>query len=161
MKTSTSSPTADALALVDTAKCRGAFLAIGLFSAVINVLALTSSLYMLQVYDRVLPSRSVPTLVGLTVLMLVLYAGYGALDAIRTRVTSRVGLRLDRELREMVLGAVVEFRHLDHLFLLCRLRFRGRPAIGAEQRAGEDDVDGCAVVTSRGRIGRRGRPPSG
>ena len=47
------------------ASCRGAFLSVGVFSAVINILMLTGSIFMLQVYDRVLPSRSVPTLVGL------------------------------------------------------------------------------------------------
>ena len=58
-------------------RCRTAFIGVGVFSGLINILALTGSLYMLQVYDRVLTSRSVPTLVGLTVLMLVLYALFG------------------------------------------------------------------------------------
>ncbi len=65
------------------ARCRSGFVGVGLFSGVINVLALTSSLYMLQVYDRVIPSRSIPTLIGLTVLMLGLYAAYGVLDLYR------------------------------------------------------------------------------
>jgi ABC-type protease/lipase transport system fused ATPase/permease subunit len=46
------------------ARCHGAFLAVGLMSAVINILYLTGSFYMLSVYDRVLPSRSLPTLVS-------------------------------------------------------------------------------------------------
>ncbi len=75
-----------------------------MFSALINVLALTGSLYMLQLYDRVIPSHSVPTLVGLTILMLVLYAGYGVFDILRTRVISRIGVRVDRALRERVFG---------------------------------------------------------
>ena len=45
-------------------QCRGAFGSVVAFSALINVLMLTGPLFMLQVYDRVLPSRSVPTLVG-------------------------------------------------------------------------------------------------
>ncbi len=49
-------------------------MAVGLFSGVVNVLALTGSIYMLQIYDRVMPSHSVPTLVGLTLVMLLLYA---------------------------------------------------------------------------------------
>src|SRR3990172_2471408 len=61
-------------------RCTGVFLGVGLFSGVINVLALTGSFYMLQIYDRVLPSRSVPTLVGLSLLMAGLYAALGALD---------------------------------------------------------------------------------
>ena len=45
---------------------RTAFLGVALFSALINVLALTSAIYMLQVYDRVIPAHSVPTLIALT-----------------------------------------------------------------------------------------------
>ena len=50
------------------AACRGAFISIGLMSGMSNILMLTGSLFMLEVYDRVLPSRSVPTLVGLVIL---------------------------------------------------------------------------------------------
>ena len=82
------------------------FLAVGLFSAVINILALTGSFYMLQVYDRVIPSRSVPTLVGLSILMAGLYVANGVLDYFRVRIMSRVGVRIDRELREKVFTAV-------------------------------------------------------
>jgi ATP-binding cassette subfamily C protein len=71
--------------------CRAAFVGIGVFSGLINMLALTGSFYMLQVYDRVLTSRSVPTLVGLTVLMVVPYAIFGLLDVIRSRVMGRTG----------------------------------------------------------------------
>lgn len=52
---------------------RDAFIGIGAFSALINLLMLTGSLYMLEVYDRVLPSRSVPTLVGLSILTAALF----------------------------------------------------------------------------------------
>jgi PrtD family type I secretion system ABC transporter len=88
-------------------KCGGAFVGIGIFSGVINLLALTGSLYMLQVYDRVLPSRSVPTLVGLTVLMLILYSANGVLDLIRMRIMSRVGTQIDRTLRQRVFSAAL------------------------------------------------------
>lgn len=88
-------------------KSWAAFIGIGVFSGLINILALTGSLYMLQVYDRVLPSRSVPTLIGLTILMVLLYGAYGVLDYARTRVLSRVGLRVDRDLRERVFGIVL------------------------------------------------------
>ena len=60
---------------------RRAFLAVAGFSGIINVLMLSGSLFMLQVYARVLPSRSVPTLVALILLMAVLYAFQGVLDA--------------------------------------------------------------------------------
>ena len=88
-------------------KSWSAFLGVGLFSGVINVLVLTGSLYMLQVYDRVLPSRSVPTLIGITLLLIVLYAAYGALDFARIRVLSRIGLGIDRQLRARVMEAVL------------------------------------------------------
>src|SRR5215471_13275880 len=87
--------------------CGAAFFGIGIFSGVINLLGLTGSIYMLQLYDRVLPSRSVPTLVGLTVLMGLLYAAFGVLDLLRTRVLARVGLRFERTLRERVYSAVL------------------------------------------------------
>ena len=87
-------------------RCTGVFLGVGLFSGVINVLALTGSFYMLQIYDRVLPSRSVPTLVGLSLLMAGLYAALGALDFCRVRVMSRVGAQIDDDLREKVFSAV-------------------------------------------------------
>ena len=48
--------------------CRGAFIGVGLISVMINVLMLTGAFFMLEVYDRVLPSRSVPTLVALSIL---------------------------------------------------------------------------------------------
>jgi PrtD family type I secretion system ABC transporter len=102
-------PPAPAVSEVGAAirKCTAAFIGIGVFSGVINLLALTGSLYMLQVYDRVLPSRSIPTLVGLTVLMLILYSANGVLDLIRMRIMSRVGSQIDRTLRQRVFGAVL------------------------------------------------------
>src|SRR5512138_2518358 len=71
--------------------CRGTFIATGLMSGMSNILMLTGSFFMLEVYDRVLPSRSIPTLVGLTVLALILFAGQGLVDLIRTRLLLRVG----------------------------------------------------------------------
>ncbi len=69
-------------------RSRQLFLGVGLFSGIINLLALTGSFYMLQIYDRVLPSHSVPTLVALTLLMAALYIGNGLLDFFRVRVMS-------------------------------------------------------------------------
>ncbi len=87
-------------------RCTGIFAGVGVFSGVINLLALTGSFYMLQVYDRVLPSRSVPTLVGLSLLMAGLYIANGLLDFFRVRVMSRVGVRIDNEVRGKVFQAV-------------------------------------------------------
>jgi ATP-binding cassette subfamily C protein len=89
------------------ASCRGAFLSIGLFSGVINILMLTGSIYMLQVYDRVLPSRSVPTLIGLTVLIIFLFGLQGALDWLRQRLLTRIGLTLDAELSKRIYSIIV------------------------------------------------------
>ncbi|QCO58116.1 type I secretion system permease/ATPase (plasmid) [Pseudorhodobacter turbinis] len=69
-----------------------------LLSAVLNVLMLTGSIYMLQVYDRVLPGGSVPTLVVLFAIVIVLFAFLGLYDFLRTRVLSRIALQLDNHL---------------------------------------------------------------
>ena len=90
------------------AVCRSAFVGIGLISAVVNVLYLTGSLFMLEVYDRVLPSRSLPTLVGLAVIVMVLYAFQGMLDILRSRLLIRIGISLDESLRRRVFGLVVK-----------------------------------------------------
>ncbi|TKB16067.1 MAG: type I secretion system permease/ATPase [Mesorhizobium sp.] len=109
--------------------CAPGLLGVGLFSAVTNILALTGSLYMLQVYDRVLPSQSVPTLVGLTVGMLGLYAAYGLLDFVRLRLLVRIASRLYRNLHQRAFAVSVllplkagreadrvdPLRDLDHL----------------------------------------------
>ncbi|WP_245442130.1 type I secretion system permease/ATPase [Mesorhizobium hawassense] len=84
------------------ASCRSAFLAVGLFSGMLNVLMLAGSLYMLEVYDRVLPSRSLPTLVGITILLVILYCGQGFLDFVRARVLVRIGGALDEALGHRV-----------------------------------------------------------
>jgi ATP-binding cassette, subfamily C, bacterial PrsD len=85
---------------------KGPLIAVAVFSGVINVLALTGAIYMLQVYDRVLPSRSVPTLIGLSILMIALFCANGFLDLLRVRIMGRVGLRLDEALRDRVFGAL-------------------------------------------------------
>src|SRR5918995_3410844 len=69
---------------------RAALLGMGLFSGALNILTLTGSVFMLQVYDRVIPSRSVPTLVGLAALVAALFLVQGLLDLIRARILGRV-----------------------------------------------------------------------
>lgn len=79
----------------------GAIVAVVAFlSALVNVLALTGALYMLQVYDRVLTSHSVPTLVALSILTLVLYAFQGLLDVLRAQILVRLAARVDARLLE-------------------------------------------------------------
>lgn len=81
---------------------RSTFWSVGLFSCAVNILMLTGPLFMLQIYDRVLASRSVPTLVALFGLVVVLYLFLGLFDFIRTRALSRAGYRLDVDLMTVV-----------------------------------------------------------
>jgi ATP-binding cassette subfamily C protein len=97
-----SSELADALGT-----CRRAFLAIALFSGMSNLLMLSGALFMLEVYDRVLPSRSVPTLVALLILVAALYAAQGIIDLIRNRILVRVGHSLDEAMSGRVYDAIV------------------------------------------------------
>src|SRR5665213_3469519 len=87
--------------------CRGAFVGVGIMSCMINLLYLTGSLFMLEVYDRVLPSRSVPTLVGLAILAGGLYMAQGILDLIRVRILGRIGTALDESLNSRVFDTIV------------------------------------------------------
>jgi PrtD family type I secretion system ABC transporter len=77
---------------------RGIVLFLFLVSGIINILALTGSLYMMQIYDRALTSGSVPTLVGLSALAIGLYLFQGCFDVIRSQVLVRVGSRLDNKI---------------------------------------------------------------
>jgi PrtD family type I secretion system ABC transporter len=86
---------------------RRAFGSVALFSGVVNLLMLAGPLYMLQIYDRVLSSRSVPTLIALTVFLVGAYAFQGALDLIRARVVVRAAALLDQRLALAVHGAVI------------------------------------------------------
>jgi PrtD family type I secretion system ABC transporter len=87
--------------------CRSAFVGVGIMSCMINLLYLTGSLFMLEVYDRVLPSRSVPTLVGLAILAGGLYLAQGVLDLIRIRILGRIGTALDESLNSRVFDTIV------------------------------------------------------
>jgi PrtD family type I secretion system ABC transporter len=98
-------PRAEISAALDA--CRGAFVGLSIFGGMSNILMLTGSFFMLQVYDRVLPSRSVPTLVGLAVLAVMLYVLQGALDIVRSRINVRVGRFLDHALSLRIYDALV------------------------------------------------------
>ena len=90
---------------------------------------LTGAIFMLEIYDRVLPSHSVPTLVALIILATSLYAALGILDLIRGRILVRVGASLDEAISDRVYDALVclplkagnrgdglqSLRHLDNL----------------------------------------------
>ena len=87
--------------------CRAAILGIATFSGLINVLSLTGSLYMLEVYDRVLPSRSVSTLAGLTIIAAMLFAFQGTLEIIRGRMLVRIGSQIDWRVSDRIYDLVI------------------------------------------------------
>jgi PrtD family type I secretion system ABC transporter len=92
------------------ASCRTALVGVGVLSAVVNALFLTGSFYMLQVYDRVLASRSVPTLVVLSLLAVMLFCFQGFLDLIRGRLMKSVGAVIDEAISRRVHTALVELQ---------------------------------------------------
>ncbi|WP_281981561.1 type I secretion system permease/ATPase [Thalassorhabdomicrobium marinisediminis] len=83
---------------------------VGIFSSFVNALMLTGPLYMLNVYDRVLGSRSYETLLALSVLVGFLYLMMGILDFARGRVMSRVGARFQADLDRRVFDASMRAR---------------------------------------------------
>src|SRR4051794_5245997 len=118
---------------------RGAFIGLAVFSALINILYLTGSFYMLQVYDRVITSRSVPTLIALSVLAATLYAGQAALDFVRGRLLRRMARSLDERLSPRVFA------------LIARLPLTGRGAAAGPQPPRE-------LVQGPGVLARGGSP---
>ncbi len=87
---------------------RGLFTAAIIFSSAVNLLMLTSPLYMLQVYDRVLGSQSEATLVALTLLMTALFVIMALLDHLRGRILARIGARLQEALDARVFRAALD-----------------------------------------------------
>ena len=88
-------------------KSRALYWIVGLFSLFANLLMLTGPMYMLQVYDRVLGSKSEETLIALSLLVVFLYAVMGILDYTRGRIMARVGARFQADLDRRVFDAVV------------------------------------------------------
>ena len=89
-------------------RCRDGLIAVGAFSMGINLLVLTVSIYMLQVYDRVLPGRSVETLVYLTIIAAGALGTMGALEVLRSRILVRLGIWIDHVLSPVVFGRGLE-----------------------------------------------------
>lgn len=86
---------------------RPAILIAAFFSLFINMLALVSPLYMLQIYDRVLSSRNVSTLIFLTLIAVFLFVVYGLLEGLRTQILVRGGIRFENTLRKRIFAAVL------------------------------------------------------
>ena len=97
-------PNAITAALAD---CRGTLWSVAVFSAAVNLLMLAGPLYMLQVYDRVLTSHSIATLVALSALLCGAFALQATLDVIRGRLTTRSAALLDEHLSQPVHAAVI------------------------------------------------------
>lgn len=89
---------------------RGGFGAVALFSLILNLLMLAGPLYMLQVYDRVLTSQNVDTLIALTILLGGVFSVTGILDLMRTRILNRLGARFELTVGEPVLRAAMRRR---------------------------------------------------
>jgi PrtD family type I secretion system ABC transporter len=103
----TSNPPRSPIAAV-VVSCRSAFIGVALISGLINLLMLTGSLFMMQVYDRVLGSQSIPTLVLLALITMAAYLFQGGLDIARTRILALAGERVDEEIGPKVHAAVVD-----------------------------------------------------
>lgn len=91
------------------ANCRGSFVAVGIFSLFINILMLVPSIYMLQIYDRVISSGSEVTLLMLTLLMAMLLIVMGALEWVRSAILVRISNRIDFNLGPRVYEAVFRY----------------------------------------------------
>ncbi|MEL7240003.1 MAG: ABC transporter transmembrane domain-containing protein, partial [Planctomycetota bacterium] len=89
------------------AALRGGFVAIALFSLALNLLMLAGPLYMLQVYDRVLTSQNMETLVALSLILAAVFVVIGCLDLIRLRIVGRLAARFERDVGVPVLEAAM------------------------------------------------------
>ncbi|WP_265519155.1 type I secretion system permease/ATPase [Nitratireductor luteus] len=84
------------------------FVIVGIFSSMINVLYLSSPLYLMQVYNRVLVSESMPTLALLTVMLVIALVVMAVLDAARAQVLVRSGILLDQKLAGRLFSALIQ-----------------------------------------------------
>jgi PrtD family type I secretion system ABC transporter len=90
------------------ASCRWVLISVAVFSGVVNILALTGSIFMMQVYDRVLASQSIPTLVMLSIIAVAAYVFQGVIDGLRTRTLALVGEHLDEMIGPRLYAIVAE-----------------------------------------------------
>ena len=101
-------PPADNEILVALYGYKKIFRSVGFFTACMNLLLLVPSIYMLEVYDRVLTSRNEFTLLMLSLIILLLYVIYAALDTIRSHTVIEVGKKIDAELNHRTYTAAFE-----------------------------------------------------
>ncbi|PWV72655.1 type I secretion system permease/ATPase [Halomonas sp. A11-A] len=86
--------------------CRSSFVSVGFFSMFVNLLMLVPPMYMLQVYDRVLSTQSVDTLIMLTLVVIFLFMVMGGLELVRSRILVRVGNKLDSSINARLYSAM-------------------------------------------------------
>lgn len=86
--------------------CKDGFISAGLFSFFLNLLMLVPAIYMLQVYDRALGSRSVETLVMLTVILVVLFVTMALLQMVRSAILVRIGNKIDQSMNQKIFSAM-------------------------------------------------------
>lgn len=89
-------------------KAKKSFIMVGFFSLFVNLLMLVPPLYMLQLYDRVLTSRSEETLIMLTVIVIVLFMTLGLLEIVRSKILVRIGNYMDSILSQRVFDSIFE-----------------------------------------------------
>ncbi|WP_294393230.1 type I secretion system permease/ATPase [uncultured Sphingomonas sp.] len=95
--------------------CRGHYTAAAVLSGCANLLCLTPTIFMLQVYDRVVPTGGLATLGLLAAITLSAYATLGMFEWLRSRLLLKAGVRLDRVLAEPVLAAVLGRPHVNRV----------------------------------------------
>ncbi|RVT39897.1 type I secretion system permease/ATPase [Sphingobium algorifonticola] len=92
------------------ARYKSTFIVVAIVSAVLNILLLGGSIYMMMVYDSVLPSHSIPTLFGLLIMIIIVYLFQAMFEWVRGRMLAEVATGLDRSLSTRVQRAIADAR---------------------------------------------------
>ena len=107
------------------ATCRAQFMAVGVFSGVVNVLQLTVSLYMMQVFDRVLSTRNLNTLLYLTLIAMAALALMALLEGARSRIMQRIGAWMEEKVAPEGFARAVESQLRGRAYRMEALRDLG------------------------------------
>lgn len=108
---------------------RSAWVTVSLLSMMVNILMLSGSIFLMLVYDYVLPSHSIPTLVGLFALLLLAYAFQAVFDNLRSRLLVDIATAFDQRVGPRVMGAIAA------------VRIRGGPVEGMAAAGALRDTD--------------------
>ena len=87
---------------------KSVIVSLAVFSCLVNILSLTGSLFMMQIYDRVLSSRSIPTLISLAIITILLYLIQGILDFSRSRIMSRMASFIDETFSPQLFRCIMQ-----------------------------------------------------